>query len=240
LGEAGAGIDQLYRQILDNASQRLTKSECRSLDNILGTIVLSKDPLRYADLQRISQMSDTRTQLILGNLSPIISIYGSAKFLRVCHKSVADFLLDRERSESFAIDCATQNANLAQACLRLMNQELKFNILGLETSGLFNDDIPNRDTRVKSAISTALVHSSLYWAEYLEGISGEDLDCSALRAELRRFLHEHFLHWLEVLSLMNAVHRAPGLLIAAAKWIGVSAPHHDPTCGSQVRFILVF
>ena len=106
-----------------------------------------------------------------------------------------------------------------------MNHELKFNILGLKTSGLYNDDIPNRDRHVNAAISTALVHSSLYWAEYFQGITNEDLDC-ALRAELKRFLHEHFL---EVLSLMKAAHRAPELLTITAKWVRVSTFYHDST-----------
>jgi hypothetical protein len=133
-------------------------------------------------------------------ISPVISLDESDNLLRVCHKS---FTLDSNRSGSFSVDCATQNANLAHGCLQLLNS-LKFNFLKLESSHCFNDDIPDLEARVTSVITTSL---SCYWAEYLEELLDEKISRDSILKVLRKFLYEHVLHWLlgEVLSIIKSV-----------------------------------
>src|SRR4051812_48037018 len=70
-------------------------------------------------------------------------------------------------------------------------------------------------------MATSIMHLSHYWAEYLEGSSKDSAEFGLIHKGLEELLYVHFLHWLEVLSLIKAVHMAPQLLTTAAKWMGV-------------------
>jgi hypothetical protein len=219
--EGIGSVDSLYRRILEVALGDLIRDERSAFHAVTASIVLAKDPLSCIDLQHLLGLSPTMLQTIVNGLSPVLSIGGEDRVLRVCHQSFSDFLLDSKRSEALAIDVTGQNLNLAKGCLEILNQKLRFNICHLETSHKLNSDILNREQRIKDMISTTVQHASRHWAEYLPISSNERCDAEILRA-LQNFLHIHFLHWLEVLSLIKAVDIAPGRLLNAAKWIGVS------------------
>jgi len=223
LGEAEANLDKLYRQILTTATLRLRGTELNGFTTALSAIALAKDPLSRDDLKALFQFSDTLTEVITRKLSVIVSTQSS--HLRVCHQSFSDFLLDRKRSEAFTIDRETRSVAFANACLRHMNTRLKFNMFDLKTSHHFNEDIPHYD-EICLSIPTSLIHSSYYWAEYLEGLLAEPSHGLTKLTELERFLHKHMLHWLEVLSLKKEIRLAPRLLILASKYIRVSSRHN--------------
>jgi hypothetical protein len=220
--EAGASVDDLYREILEAASQSLTQDERKTLDKVLGAIVVARDPLRYCDLQKLMGVPDAMMQFIVGKLGPVVSMSGSDGRLRVCHQSFTDFILDDKRSACFAVDHATQSMNLARACLQQMNDGLRFNILGLATSHHFNAEIPDLESRINATISTSLIHSSCFWAEYLQDCVEKGVHDRDVLRELKVFLYEHLLHWLEVLSLIQHVPLATRSLLLARRWIAVS------------------
>ena len=236
LGEAGANLDKLYCQILATATHRLRGTEFNGFTTALSAIVLAKDPLSRDDLKALFQFSDTLTELIMRKLTVVVSTQSS--LLRVCHKSFSDFLLDHERSEDFTIDRETQSVAFANACLRHMNARLKFNMFDVKTSHCFNKDIPHHD-EICLSIPTPLIHSSYHWAEYLEGLVAKPSHDLTKLTELECFLHEHMLHWFEVLSLKGAVRLAPRLLILASKYIRVSSCHNEFTNLSYLYFRVV-
>jgi len=222
LGKAEANLDKLYCQILTAATLHL-ETELEDFTRALSAIVLAKDPLSQDDLKELFQLSDPMTELIMGKLSVVVSTQSS--HLRVCHKSFSDFLLDRERSKAFTIDHEMRSVAFANACLRHMNGRLKFNMFNVKTSHCFNKGIPDYD-KICFSIPTSLMHSSYYWAEYLEGLLAKPSHNITESTELECFLHEHVLHWFELLSLTGAVHLAPRLLILASKYIRVSVRHN--------------
>ena len=223
LGRADANLDKLYRQILTTATLHLPETELNNFTRTLSTIVLARDPLSQDDLKELFQLSDPMMELIMGKLGVVISTQSS--HLRVCHKSFSDFLLDRERSEAFTIDRETRGVAFANACLQYMNARLKFNMFDVKTSHRFNEDIPDYDD-ICLSIPTSLIYSSFYWAEYLEGLLAKPSHGLTELTELECFLHEHMLHWFELLSLKKAVRLAPGLLMLASKYIRVSSRHN--------------
>jgi hypothetical protein len=159
---------------------------------------------------------------ILNKLSSVISTGDSDKLLRISHQSFADFLTDPERCpESFAIDRKKQSLRITQCCIRVMMQELEFNICGLETSHLFNDDVPDLSRCVQSVIRPHLAYSCRFWGEHLQGASNSDPEAQILFTDIKCFLHNHILYWLEVLSLIKEVAVAVPALISAVRWIRV-------------------
>jgi hypothetical protein len=186
--------------------------EHESLTATIATIVLSKDPLCLMDLQDLLQLPQTLLKSITDEMSSVISTSYPDNLLHVCHQSFADFLLDSERAKYFAINCTTQSANIAHNCLRLLNKQLRFNICSLTTSHCLNKDLVDCEKHhMEALIPTSLRHSSCYWAEYLKDSSDECVDQQVILRKLTMFLHNHMLHWLEVLSLIKMVHIAPQL-----------------------------
>ena len=96
-------VDSLYHEIISSALQGLTEQKKIALTSVLGTIAIAENPLCTQDLKVLLGVNDALLNSIIGQLSPILSI-SDANYLHFCHQSVADFLLDPERSKKFGID----------------------------------------------------------------------------------------------------------------------------------------
>ncbi|KLO05131.1 hypothetical protein SCHPADRAFT_735857, partial [Schizopora paradoxa] len=159
----GNRVDLLYARIIFEAFQHSSVDERQRGKRILATIVLAKEPLHKNSLfSLLPSFSDEVKDSTLRALSPIISANISEDSddgtLRVCHKTVSDFVLDRQRSldalkhlklvsdeseiSSYLIDSVEEeNRQLALACLQLMHHKLSTsNIAGLLTSSQTHPD----------------------------------------------------------------------------------------------------
>ena len=219
-GEGIDAVDSLYHQVISVALQGLRKPEKTSLKLVLGSIIIAKNPLRMKDLTELLGVKDRFLSSIIGQLSPILSI-SNTSYLHICHQSVADFLLDSERSQDLWLDPQFYSLCFAGSCLKLMNAKLKFNFFHLKTSYLLNKDIPELNDHVKSVKYTALDHASYFWASYLQKDGDKTLQLQ-VEAAVEKFLMVHLLHWLEIMSLMGTVNHAAQLLLLAAHWSKVS------------------
>ena len=221
--DSGEGInivDSLYHQVISVALQGLRQPEKTGLKLILGSIIIAKNPLRIKDLTELLGVKDAFLNSIIGQLSPILSI-SDTSYLHVCHQSVADFLLDSERSQDLWVDHQFYSLCFAGSCLKLMNAKLKFNFFDLKTSYILNRDIPELSDHIKSVKSTALYHASYFWASYLQKGCDKILQLE-VQAAIEKFLMVHLLHWLEIMSVMGMINHAAQLLILAEVWSQVS------------------
>ena len=217
-GEGIDAIDGLYHHIISAAFQGLREAEKSCLSSILGSIVIARNPLRSSDLEQLLGVRDALS--ILSQLSPILSI-NKAGHVQICHQSVTDFLLDPRRSKAFWVDSQKHSLCLAGSCLKFMSAKLKFNFFGLKTSHIPNKAIPNLMDHMKNVKSTALDHASYFWAIYLQKYPEEILK-EGIMVQMEKFLLNHLLHWLEIMSLMGAVNHAAQLLLLAENWCRVS------------------
>jgi hypothetical protein len=145
------------------------------------------------------------------------SVMISGDVLRFNHQSFVDFLTDpMQCPKEFLIDVITQNETLALASLQAM-AGLQFNICGIETSHVRNDEIVDLDEREKT-ISTFLRYSCLFWADHLQATAFS----LKLLHEVKVFMRTRFLYWLEVLSLVKEVRVATGILKVVVDWCDVS------------------
>ncbi|KAF8972051.1 hypothetical protein BDZ97DRAFT_1913295 [Flammula alnicola] len=122
------------------------------------------------------------------------------------HASFPDFITDSTRCSpksypSFpALVSSEGHEMLALKCLEHMNRSLKYNICNIpEELTLSRREATNSLDNI-GEISEALKYSCLYWASHLAEvqISGSDLV-----TVLFVFLHTHFLHWIECLSVLG-------------------------------------
>jgi len=103
-----------------------------------------------------------------------------------------------------------------------MKDGLKFNICGLDTSYLRNDDVEGLSKHIETKITGPLLYSCRFWAAHCRDTADAQDGRDTLLQQVRDFLHHRFLYWLEVMSLTKGVMTANIALLTAAPWIDVS------------------
>ena len=207
----------------------------------MGTIALSKQPLTMADLghflrHRFQSSSGVSLEDMCSRLSPIISIEGKNKQIKLRHKAYKDYLVDSNRCPLYGdyfIDRSKAHRNMTMSCLKIMQEGLKFNICGLKSSYKMNHQTEDMSALVDKCIPSYLAYACQYWADHLRGIaSGEKRDTDIVNS-LRNFLNLHLLYWLEALSLLSRSHIASKSLLIAAEWLEVRSPLSAPMVSSH-------
>jgi hypothetical protein len=224
-GDLGGGNDitKLYQQVLQLS---FAKAEGRTLEVfrlVVGAIVLAKGPIRYSDLRQLVPEPDSSVKFILDKLSSVIFIVGPKESIQIGHLSFSEFLCDRERCPAeFFINRDQQSQKLALSCFRLMEHGLKFNICNLETSHLLNDEVKDLSQKTETHIPTASLYACRFWAAHLRGTTHQSDTHTAVIKEVKDFLYNRLLFWLEVMSLKKEVSVANVALLTLAYWIQVS------------------
>jgi hypothetical protein len=159
--EEGDAIGKLYQQILRLSFNNPRERVSDTFKKVVGAIVVAKTPLHRKDLIHFlakqkdeSPIDESAIEFILNNLSTVISSRTTDSRVHISHLSFTEFVCDPTRCDSaFVIDRSTHNEIMAQACFRVMNAGLRFNICNIETSYLRNDDL-NLAPRIEKAIPT--------------------------------------------------------------------------------------
>ena len=219
---ATGDIDSLYLTILQNAFK---PSNLEIFNMVAGCIVLARIPLTCHDLEKLlDEVKTDVIKFILNKLKPVIS-NDDENGLQVTYQSFAEFLKDSTRStKTFVIDQIKQSKRLSLGCMRVMNDKagLRFNICNMKTSHVFNDQILDLATHIKTTIPSHLLYACCFWAQHLQDIPKQYPD-HLFTASVHKFAHTHLLHWLEVLSVINEVPVASRALNTAYHWFQVFA-----------------
>ncbi|KLO10958.1 WD40 repeat-like protein [Schizopora paradoxa] len=181
----------------------------------------------------------SKVEKAIASLRPLITIREGDQLLDVCHILFSDFVLDETRVckaiknivkdsdfkdledtdhdfKSYALSRSKHSALFVQACLRLMNGTLAFNICNIETSHVANEAIPKLDLRVAQNIRRSLRYACRHWADHLADVIEHEPVVLEIRPLLKEFLYKHILHWVEVLALKGSIrYAAPSLMLAA-------------------------
>ncbi|KAF8674102.1 NACHT domain [Rhizoctonia solani] len=194
-------IDQLYTTILEAAlgDQHLRKIERDSIRQVLHTVICVREPLTVSGLCELLQMASVdRVRAALRPLWSVVHVVGSDELVTTLHVSFPDFMFNLTRSKAYHCDFTTHHQILSEKCLELIKRtHPQFNICGLESSYLADDDVPNIEERVAAAIPLDLPYACEYWMKHMEmGDCGADM-----REQLQGFLALRLLLWMEVLNL---------------------------------------
>ena len=188
----------------------------------MGVIALSKQPLTMADLKYFFQdhffsASKPSIEDVCHRLSPIISLEGE---IIIRHNAYRDYFIDSKRctliNDEFE---GYMHKKMTIQCLKIMRRKLKFNICGLKSSYLMNDQVKDKDSRIKKCIPSYLAYACQYWADHLHGIIAVEQRDTEIVDLLQNFLETQLLYWLEVLSLLSKTDVAPKSLILAKQWL---------------------
>ncbi|KAG5637284.1 hypothetical protein H0H81_005079 [Sphagnurus paluster] len=200
-------IDDLYRQILEQACKKKTSTKMRQT---VAAVIFLRIPL---SLRGIGSLLGVDVSKTLSSLKSLIYIPTDTKaVVAPFHASFPDFITNPARcSPEFcpkfpALDASEHHGMLAHKCLEHMNALLKYNICDISKDLTVSYRERTNSPENVNKISEALQYSCLYWASHLAEVemSGEKF-IDTLLDSLAKFLHEHLLHWVECLSILGKV-----------------------------------
>ncbi|KAI0315268.1 WD40-repeat-containing domain protein [Amylostereum chailletii] len=243
-----AALDTLYQQVLVQIFTTSASSVALIRFKAVMAIVLTAlKPLSADSINAMlfppavqggsPQFDSLAVVKFMGSL--LSGVDGRTTPIRSRHTSFRDFLLDEGRSGKFFVDTGPTHAELARSTLDIMKDGLKFNICQLESSYALNKDVPGLQERVARFIPPSLWYSCRFWADHLHG----SVPTEAHYEDVREFMTERLLFWLEVMSLTGAVPALSPILSLVVLWSQVAKPYfgslvYEYACSCQ-RFLSV-
>ena len=181
----------------------------RNLRLILQGIVFLNVPLPAAALAQLLDVDSDDVNFWLLRLHAVLNSHRRPEDpVEVLHKSLADFLTASTELNGtiFQLDPTEAHAMLASRCIEQMKSQFRRDMCNLQDYGKQRDDIA--ETTISQAISIDLKYACLNWVFHLKECSRNLTNgCRIIHhlseADIYDFLKEHFLHWLESLSLMG-------------------------------------
>jgi hypothetical protein len=203
-------LDKLYRTILDNIWDKEDEEEVRRRFRIImGRMLSLREPIpldSYEELKADDEGEGWARQILTPLSALLRGVSGKGEPVEPLHASFIDFLTDQERNKAYHVDVNSQGGPLALSLLRQMNQTLRFNVCRLDTSYKFNTDVEDLDKRIQDYIPAHVSYACRFWGEHVDNFNGH---VELLVSEADQFMREKLLFWLEVLSLIGCVDRAP-------------------------------
>jgi len=157
-----------------------------------------------------------------GTLEPLHSVLNvpedESSPIELFHLSFRDFLLDKKRCPDprFWIDEKTAHNDLFIRCFELMSEHLMRDMCSLRLPGALASEI--KKSKVEKCLFFDVQYACRYWVEHLQ--RGNFDPCNY--GQIHKFLEEHFLHWLEALSLMGKMSEAVLMITALQSILTVS------------------
>jgi len=232
--ETKGGLDGLYRGILDGlySGAETDSEDLRDFQYVMGWILAAQHRLTHDALVEFGHCLDNfdpddydPVSTTLRPLGALLSgTQGGSATVYPLHSSIRNYLTDESRSGRFYIGSETdQHLSLASVCLRLLVApgRLRFNIAGLESSYLSNEDAPDFEARVSTAVSGGLSYACTYWATHLRLSLKSPAEFQRL-TDIGTLMNQKFLFWLEVLALQRKTSVAEDACQMLILWFTVS------------------
>jgi len=216
-------LDGVYTTLLQHSVLgKRGYQECEQLaewfKQVVGSIVVMFNMMPARNLAQLLQISFSMVSRTLNSLRSVLHVpENESQPVRLFHLSFHDFLLDSQRcSDSrFQIDEKERHTSLFRRCMEHISQ-LQENICDLWGPGVLITEIP--DDTIQKSIPPHVQYACRYWLDHwrLGNLVEEDIKT------IRQFLEQHFLHWLEGLSLIREVSNGAHMIIALEEILSVS------------------
>jgi len=200
-------LDEVYTGVLANSIKGRDRSKYSQVDKlreelrrIVASIVILFEALPVTDLAMLIGIPLENVRSRLRRLHSVLDIpNNNLSAIRLLHPSFRDFLLDQRRcvDSQFCINEQKAHSDLFENCLKLMSKHLQKDICNLQLPGALASEV-SRD-RINQCLPLAVQYACCYWVKHLQQSSIELRN----NGQVLEFLRNHFLHWLEALSLLG-------------------------------------
>jgi len=214
-------MDKIYELVLAEASRddKVDEDELEKMKRILACILTARMSLSVQALAELTEDKPTRLRGSLRRLHSLVYLphNDSELGLRALHASLGDYLFQRSPIH-LRIPGSLGHDALARGCLRRMSwDDLCFNVSQSRSSYTPNDKEQSHN------FALALVYACLHWAHHIDGAS----DRVMFDVEIEKIFWPKFLFWLEILSSIEKVGLASGLLRIAASSVSALNYFYD-------------
>lgn len=233
LGDVGL----LYAKFLDVSFKDPTADVLQDFQKIVGAVAFAKRPLTTQECATLLPLSSPTMldfvrkglQSVLGsnasNALPVtpggvgpvglsMVVDPSEDVLRFSHQSFVEFLLSSRCSTPFRIDETTSHKNLAKSSLRIMDQQLRFNIAQFPDSHIKNAALVDLDYRAETLIGSPLIYAARFWMDHLQMCQWDE----DIFEKVKVLILDKLLFWFEVLSVVGEIYGASATLRSLLKW----------------------
>lgn len=219
-------MEQTYLPVLTQLATTLSSSRDKDIlyqefRLIIGSIITLAEPLSVMSLATLLNLD---TANVVRRLRPMYSVlHVPDDFdtpVRTLHLSFREFLLrDETRHEPYGIDGPATHRILLEKCLNLLSHSngLRENLCNLSFPGQLRGEVDS--TVINQCISPAIQYACQYWVHHAQQGEIKIFD----EDQVHTFLQKHFLHWLEVMSLINKLAEVIAH-VATLRSLAVSAP----------------
>ena len=210
---ANAGLESLYGLYSSILRARIVKRNAE-FQRVIG-VLLTTATYRPLCEETIAELAGVKPHLVKRWVDVLSSLLyrdeGANGVVRIRHLSISDFFLSEECHCDYRINVSEVNMHLGTTCLKIMIDQLRFNICELEDSRLTNADVEDLQSRIKQNISDPLQYSALYWSNHLCFTPDNGDHC--MWGSLNEFFGGLYpLFWIEMLSILGMVPIcAPGI-----------------------------
>lgn len=212
-------LDRLYIIVLRNAFQKFDRY-ADSIHAVLGCIALLQDHLTPSAIASLMGISIANTLFVVNRLTSVIFSEGGSdeekRLLRPLHASFPQFLIDPHRCTElrFHVDPGARHECIAVACFSVMLNHLHYNILELTDPMTPKSSIAELHALVELHLPSHVQYACAHWAFHLCRAS-----CTVdLLSMLEAFVSQKVLYWMEALSHMGRMDRAPRALLDVRSW----------------------
>ncbi|KAL5634270.1 hypothetical protein ACGC1H_006175 [Rhizoctonia solani] len=232
--EAEEAIDELYSMILTAAFHKAKMSQAnkRRMRELLETAICTIEPMNLEGLAVVLKLKDAKqANALLQPLRSVLNVTNTGH-VTTLHASFPNFMFSPGRSANFHCVVTGRHTALAERCLQIIDAiEPKFNICGLISSFLSDDQVEDMDKRVSLVISHASIYACRYWSIHLL-LGGERQELVGM---VQGFFTEGLLLWMEMLNLTKNIRSGTSVIRDARKWCQVSLARGS-TLACQLTF----
>lgn len=208
---SGAGLYELYSEIIQSSHTKLSSELADRLQRVLGAIALAQVPLSVSALAGLVGLSEDAVVNTLRGLHSVLHIPGNRLDpILVIHPTFPEFLLRTPTPitsgapatlDAFCIQPTRKHWFLFSQCLDAMSL-LKRDMVGIRSPAKFKSEIQGFAELTRKAIPPHVRYASRYWAShFLEGLDDpKEIDVSD---KFRSFMHDRALFWFEACLLLD-------------------------------------
>ncbi|QGA15960.1 hypothetical protein EYB26_003627 [Talaromyces marneffei] len=199
-----ATYSPILNQLIHGKPQKAQQSLVQRFRGIVGTITHLAEPLSRSSLASLLNIDSQQIEGQLACLHSVLSVPSSADSpIRMMHLSFRDFLVDfdKRHTNPFWVDERETHKMIIAKCLERMSQpgSLHENICNLPGYGTLRAEIDGRI--ITSYLPPDIQYACRFWVYHLKQSQTRINDGDSIHT----FLQDHFLHWLESLSLLGRI-----------------------------------
>jgi len=225
-------VDELYERILSDAFRDARVRGMRL--RILHTIVCAESRINMSVLADLTNTDQDTVKRVVQSLHAVLFISPEDGCVYWYHASFLDFLFSQARSRfsisllrnypthhviSVFCDAPAHHRFIARRCFSIIQESLHFNICNLRSSYVFDSEVPGLITSVDKTFTPTLRYVSGHWARHLLRAVPAKNDADNLFCDLKVFLCNRLLFWIEAMNLIGAKSECSSLLKDAESWV---------------------